>query len=237
MSNSQAIVVSSLKNGETSLISSLYLYDLGFNTFIIKGILGSKKSKYNKAHFLPLSILNINFSKNQSQDLGYLIESKSEIFYKTLHTDIVKSSVVIFLSEVLTKVLREETDPNPKLFEFIRDNLIWFDKIEKCNNFHLKFLIELTRFIGFYPSINSKDKYFDIELGSSTNYANSNELISGEVYEIFKKLLGMEFDELNNVSITKEARLKILNYILDYYSIHLQMFKIPKSNDVFSKIF
>ena len=237
MSNSQAIVVSSLKHGETSLISSVYLYDLGFNTFIIKGILGSKKSKYNKAHFLPLSIININFSINQSKDLGYLIESKSEIFYETLHTDIEKSSVVIFLSEVLTKVLREETDPNPKLFEFIRVNLIWFDKVEKCNNFHLKFLIELTRFIGFYPSINSMDKYFDIELGSSTNYESSKVLISGNVYEIFKNILGMEFDELNNISITKELRMKILDHILDYYSIHLQMFKIPKSIDVFRKIF
>ncbi|MEK9756132.1 MAG: DNA repair protein RecO [Bacteroidota bacterium] len=237
MSNSQAIVVSSLKHGETSLISSLYLYDLGFKTFIIKGILGSKKSKYNKAHFLPLSIININFSINQSKDIGYLIESKSEIFYETLHTDIEKSSVVIFLSEVLTKVLREETDPNPKLFEFIRVNLIWFDKVEKCNNFHLKFLIELTRFIGFYPSINSMDKYFDIELGSSTNYESSKVLISGNVYEIFKNILGMEFDELNNISITKELRMKILDHILEYYSIHLQMFKIPKSINVFRKIF
>lgn len=237
MLNSQAIVINSLKHGETSLISSLYLYDLGFNTFIIKGIFGSKKSKYNKAHFLPLSIININFSLNPSKNLGYLIESKSDFFFETLHTDIEKSSVVVFLSEVLTKVLREEADPNPKLFEFIKDNLVWYDKIERCNNFHIKFLIELTRFIGFYPSVNSKDEHFDIELGSSTNSITSKELISDNIYDIFKKILGMKFDELNNISISKEVRLKILNHILNYYSIHLQMFKTPKSIDIFSKIF
>jgi len=34
-----------------------------------------------------------------------------------------------------------------------------------------------------------------------------------------------------------ESRTRILNYIIDYYSLHLQMFKTPKSINVFAEIF
>ena len=57
MPNSRAFVIRSIKNGETSLITSCYLEDIGFKTFIVKGVYGSKKSKFSKAHFFPLNII------------------------------------------------------------------------------------------------------------------------------------------------------------------------------------
>ena len=98
MPNSRAFVIRSIKNGETSLITSCYLEDIGFKTFIVKGVYGSKKSKFSKAHFFPLNIINLNYSYTEGRNLGFIKEVKSERLYNSLHSDIQKTSIIIFQS-------------------------------------------------------------------------------------------------------------------------------------------
>ena len=112
MPNSRAFVIRSIKNGETSLIVSCYLEDIGYKTFIVKGVYGSKKPKFSKAHFFPLNIVNINYSYTEGKNMGFIREVKSERLYNSLHVDIQKSSVVIFLSEILNNIFKEETTVN-----------------------------------------------------------------------------------------------------------------------------
>ena len=61
--------------------------------------------------------------------------------------------------------------------------------------------------------------------------------ISGDDFNLFKEFLGTKFEDLNLMNIKNNSRVKILNYIIDYYSLHLQMFKTPKSINVFNEIF
>jgi DNA repair protein RecO (recombination protein O) len=238
MPNTRALVIRSIKNGETSLIVSCYLEDIGYKTFIVKGVYGSKKSKFSKAHFFPLNLVNLNYSHTQGRNLGFIKEVKSEKLYKSLHVDIQKSSVIIFLSEILNSIFKEETTVNNDLFNFLLNTLSWYDQVKSCNNFHIKFLIELSRFIGFYPNINNEcDAFFNLESGSTSARQNIGSNISGDDLNLFKEFLGTEFEDLNNMTIKNESRTKILNYIIDYYSLHLQMFKTPKSIYVFAEIF
>ena len=238
MPNTRALVIRSIKNGETSLIVSCYLEDIGYKTFIVKGVYGSKKSKFSKAHFFPLNIVSLNYSHTQGRNLGFIKEVKSEKLYKSLHADIQKSSVIIFLSEILNSIFKEETTVNNDLFNFLLNTLSWYDQVKSCNNFHIKFLIELSRFIGFYPNINNEcDAFFNLESGSTSARQNIGSNISGDDLNLFKEFLGTEFEDLNNMTIKNESRTKILNYIIDYYSLHLQMFKTPKSIYVFAEIF
>ena len=238
MPNSRAFVIKSLKNGETSLIVSCYLEDIGFKTFIVKGVYGSKKSKFSKAHFFPLNIINLNYSYTEGRNLGFIKEVKTEKLYSTLHSDVQKSSIIIFLSEILNSIFREETDVNNDLFEFLFNSLSWYDQVGNCNNFHIKFLLELSKFIGFYPNINNEnDSFFDLQLGSTVSTRPIDVNISGDDFSVFKKFLGMKFEDLNLMSLKNNSRVRILNYIIDYYSLHLQMFKTPKSINVFNEIF
>lgn len=238
MPNSRAFVIRSIKNGETSLITSCYLEDIGFKTFIVKGVYGSKKSKFSKAHFFPLNIINLNYSYTEGRNLGFIKEVKSERLYNSLHSDIQKTSIIIFLSEILNSVFKEETLVNKDLFDFILNTLSWYDHEESCNNFHIKFLLELSKFIGFYPNINNvKDSFFDLELGSTTETKPIGVNISGSDLKLFKEFLGTKFEDLKLMSLNNESRVRILNYIIDYYSLHLQMFKTPKSINVFNEIF
>jgi len=238
MPNSRAFVIRSIKNGETSLIVSCYLEDIGFKSFIVKGVFGSKKSKFSKAHFFPLNIIHLNYSYTEGRDLGFIKEVKSEMLYNTLHSDVQKSSIIIFLSEILNSVFKEETVVNKSLFEFLINTLSWYDHVKACNNFHIKFLIELSKFIGFYPNINNQNhSFFDLEFGSSSETIPIGVNISGDDLTLFKKILGTNFEDLNLMKLNNASRVRILNYIIDYYSLHLQMFKKPKSINVFNEIF
>ena len=118
------------------------------------------------------------------------------------------------------------------------NTLSWYDQVNSCNNFHLKFLIELSRFIGFYPNINNEnDSFFNLESGSTSAIQSIGANISGNDLILFKEFLGTEFEDLNSMNTKNESRTRILNYIIDYYSLHLQMFKTPKSINVFNEIF
>ena len=238
MPNSKGFVVKSIKNGETSMIVSCYLEDIGLKSFIVKGIYGTKKPKFSKAHFFPLNFISVNYSLIKPDRLSYIKEVKPVFIYKSLHFSIEKSTVIIFLSEILNSVFKEEGEKNQNLFNFLDKSLSWYDSQENCNNFHIKFLIELTRHIGFYPNIrNQEDKFFNLESGTSSTTKPISKFIDFKDYELFKQLLGMKFEDLNYVAINKDSRLRLLNHIIDYYSLHLQMFKSPKSIDVFSEIF
>tara|TARA_B100001027_G_scaffold166051_1_gene118028 strand:- start:1147 stop:1866 length:720 start_codon:yes stop_codon:yes gene_type:complete len=238
MSNSRALVIKSIKQGETSSIVSCYLEEIGYKSFLVKGLYSSKKSRFSKAHFFPLNIISIHYTSNESKKLGFIKEVKSEVLFNTIHSDIQKSSVVIFLSEILNSVLREELEVNKDLFDFLLNSIIWYDNVRECNNYHIKFLIELSKYIGFHPNIsNENDLYFCLESGSTTNTKPLVGNICGEDLKLFKSLLGMKFEDLNKMSINKESRIRILNKIIDYYSLHLQMFKTPKSINVFAEVF
>ena len=238
MSNSRAFVIKSIKQGETSSIVSCYLEDIGFKSFLVKGLYSKKRSKFSKAHFFPLNVISLNYSYIKNRNLGYIKEVKSEIIFKSIHTDIQKSSVIVFLSEILNSVFREELQENKNLFDFLLNSLLWYDNIKNCNIFHIKFLIELTKFIGFFPNVKNKnDNYFSLESGSTTNTEPINDSIKGEDLKLFNNLLGMKFEDLNKMSISKEPRTRILNKIIDYYSLHLQTFKTPRSINVFTEIF
>jgi len=238
MPNSRAFVIRSIKNGETSLIVSCYLEDIGYKTFIVKGVYGSKKSKFSKAHFFPLNIINLNYSYTEGKNLGFIKEVKTEKLYNSLHLDIQKSSVIILLSEILNSIFKEETLVNKDLFDFLLNTLSWYDQVKSCNNFHIKFLIELSRFIGFYPNINNEnDSFFNLESGSTSATQSMGTNISGNDLTLFKEFLGTEFEDLNSMNTKNQSRTQILNYIIDYYSLHLQMFKTPKSTNVFAEIF
>ena len=238
MSNSRALVIKSIKQGETSLIVSCYLEEIGYRSFLVKGLYGSKKSRFSKAHFFPLNLININYSFNEKKNLGFIKEVKSEVLFNTIHSDVQKTSVIVFLSEILNNVFREELEVNQDLFDFLLNSLIWYDNVIECNNYHIKFLLELSKYIGFHPNIISEnDPYLCLESGTTSKIKPSGGSINGEDLKLFKKLLGMKFEDLNTISISRESRTRILKKIINYYSLHLQMFKTPKSINVFAEVF
>ena len=104
----KAIILSSLKYGDTSLIVKCYTQEEGVKTYLIRGVLKPKKSGLKAAYFQPLTQLRIVANHNSKNTLNSIKELQVIHPYKTFHTDIVKQSVVLFLSEVLSNSIQEE---------------------------------------------------------------------------------------------------------------------------------
>ena len=233
----KAIVLTSLKYGDTSLIVKAFTASDGLKSYLLKGVLASKRGKLKTAYFQPLSQLEIVANHRNKGTLETLREAKANYHYQTLHTDISKNAITMFLAEMLGNSIYEE-EPNQGLFEFLEAALQWFDAHEAIANFHVYFLIRLTKYFGFYPDINAMEAtYFDLQEGEFSNTPSLNPTLNGENLSFFKSFLGINFDEVQSVKMNKINRQELLKSLVVYYELHLQGFRKPKSLAVLNEVF
>ncbi len=234
--STESIVLSGLKYGETSLIVKCFTKTEGIKSYMLKGILKAKKGKLKAAYFQPLTQLQLTASHNHKNTLNSIKEVQVLHPYKTIYTSVVKQSIVLFLSEVLSNIIREEEE-NEALYSYLEAGLIWLDTHDSIANFHLLFLLNLSKFLGFYPDVQKQGFGFNLLEGNFTNSINNKLTISGKELAAFKKLLGINFDAIHKVSFHKKERQTILRIIIRYFELHLDGFKEPKSLRVLETVF
>lgn len=235
--NTKAIVLSALKYSDTSLIVKCFTEEFGVKTYLIRGVLKPKKKGIKAAYFQPLTQLKIIGNHNTKNTLNSIKEVQVIHPYKTIHSNIIKQSVVFFLSEVLSSSIQEE-EQNKTLYRYIETAFIWLDIHDKISNFHLLFLLNLTKFLGFYPDMSQKNKSgFDLLEGVFSDNLQDRNVISKNNLHQFKKLLGINFDNIENVSYSKEERQLVLQMIIQYFKLHLDSFRKPKSLQVLETVF
>ena len=231
----KAIVISSLKYQEKSLIVKCFTETDGLKSYFVQSAFSGKKSNQKIAYFQPLTILEIEASHKNKGTLEHFKEIKLATAYHTINTDVVKSTIVIFLSEVLHHSIKEE-EKNQTLFTFLETALLWLDTHEETANFHLILLLEVTKFLGFYPDTSETEgNYFEMTEGIFSAFHGVSCLSEHETH-LFKKLLNLKFDSDQKVFAGTERQI-LLKILLDYYAIHLDGFKKPKSLEVLKEVF
>ncbi|GAA4803532.1 DNA repair protein RecO [Litoribaculum gwangyangense] len=232
-----AIVLSKLKYGDSDLIVKCYTQQLGVISFLLRGVLKSKKGHSKTAYFQLLSQLQLIVLFKENRSLQTIKEAKIAHIYTSLHTHVLKSSIVMFLSEVLSNILKEE-EQNEELYSYLESTLLWLDSQSEYSNFHLLFLLKLTKYIGFYPDESHIEySYFSLNEGKFEEKPTSKHSISGENLTLLKHLLGTKFDGLSYVKISSKQRQVFLSMMLLYFELHLGSFKIPKSLKIFNQVF
>nr|WP_299388123.1 DNA repair protein RecO [Allomuricauda sp.] len=233
----KAIVLSSIKYGDTSLIVKAFTESHGLKTYLLKGVLASKKGKIKSAYFLPLMHLEVVAVHKNKGTLERLKEVKVAMPYQSLHTDIIKNSLVLFLAEMLANSIQEEEE-DLALFNYLEYTLHWLDEHSPPPNFHLLFLLNLSKYLGFYPDVTQRNMpYFDLVEGEFTTAPTLNPLIQGDEIVHFRKLLGINFDALQTVQINKLQRQELLKKVILYFELHLHGFRKPKSLAVLNAVF
>lgn len=231
------IVLSKLKYRDNDLIVKCYTSQRGVVSYLLRGVLKSKKGSAKTAYFQPLSQLQIEENYRANQSLQFISDVKLNIVYKSLHSNVVKGAIVMFLSEVLSSVLKEE-ERNEHLYDYLETSLIWLDHEDDYANFHLLFLLNLTKYLGFHPDMStmvlphSNLNSGEFELKSKGFYT-----VSDENLIILKQLLGINFDALNSIKLNSKQRQSFLTMLLSYFELHLGDFKKPKSLAVFNQVF
>jgi DNA repair protein RecO (recombination protein O) len=235
--STKAIVVSKLRYNDHDLIVKCYTEQYGIKSYLLKGVLKSRKSKFKPAYFQPLTIIEIEADHNVNRSLHYLKDIKIQNDFESIHTNIIKSAMAMFLAEVLNNVLKEEEE-NASLYNYLETSLIWFNENDTDSNFHLVFLIELTKYLGFYPDTSQLDlPYFNLEDGKFYNDKSGQYFVDGENLTLLKQLLGIKFDTDKSAQFKPTKKLEFLNMILLYLKLHLDGFKQPKSVTVLNQIF
>lgn len=233
----KALVLHSIKYNDSSLIAHCYTERLGIQSFMLKGILSAKKGKIRKAHFQPLTLLQLQFQHKNKGGLNFIKELKVEQPYQSIYTSIEKNTIALFLSEVLYKSLREE-EANSRLFEYLENALLWLDANENISNFHLLFLLKLTQFLGFYPNDQEQQgTYFNLEDGCFTSDKPLAHHLEENTAKLFKQLLGMNFATDNLLKLNQTSRRELLNALVQYFELHLHGFSKPKSLEILHQIF
>ncbi|MBX2829123.1 MAG: DNA repair protein RecO [Flavobacteriaceae bacterium] len=235
--STHALVFSSVKYAEADLIVTCFTEDFGLKSYLLRGIMKSKKGKLRASLFQPLTQLHLEAVHKDKGTLERIKEAKVTVPYKTLHTQVVKSSIVLFLAEMLKNSIQEE-EANPELFSYISTALQWLDAHEHIANFHILFLLKLTAYLGFNPDTSEiEHAYFNLLEGNFEKEAQGDYSETGEGVSTLKHFFGINFDDLVGTKTTKKQRFEALNLLLLYYQLHLQGYKKPKSLLVLNQLF
>lgn len=233
----KAIILSSLKYGDTSLIVKAFTLSDGIKSYLLKGVLTSKRGKLKSAYFQPLTQLEIVAVHRNKGTLESIREAKVEYHYHSIHSDIGKNAIALFLAEMLGSSIHEE-EYNEELYFFVEAALQWLDSHEEISNFHLYFLVALTKYLGFYPDLSNRSaKYFDLLEGEFTDHISLNPVLVGQNLEYFKGLLGINFDAVQTIKMNKSARQELLKCIVLYFELHLPGFRRPRSLSILNQVF
>jgi DNA repair protein RecO (recombination protein O) len=231
----KAIVISALKYQEKSLIVKCFTLSHGLKSYFVRDAFSGRKTSQKMAYFQPMTILEIEATHKNKGTLEHFKEIKIASPFQSIHSDIYKSTIVMFISEILHHSIHEE-EKNETLFTFLETALHWLDEHDEIANFHLILMLEMTKYLGFYPDISDLDMpFFDMNEGVFTPFHAVGSLTEHES-NLFKKLISLKLDSNQKVFHVIERQL-LLKILIDYYSYHLDGFKKPKSLEVLKEVF
>jgi len=215
----RGIVFRFTKYGDSSIIVTIFTDQFGLQTYIVNGI-RSKSSKTRIALFQPLTLLDLVVYHRENANINRIKEVKCFHPYHNIYQDIVKSSIAMFINEVLNKSVKDESHTE-NLSEFLISSLITLDTLtENSENFHLVFLLKLSRYLGF-----GAHSTFELMGGRVTSTLNE---------ALIDQLLEAEYTE--HVQMSTPQRREILELLIHFYNEHGGMLGEMKSVQVLREI-
>ena len=223
----RGIVLQAIKYSETSVIVKIYTEKLGLQSYLVKGV-RSIKSKSKAAMLQPLTLLQMEVSHRENKQLQYIKEFSRSFIYQSIPFDTLKSTISFFLLEVISKSIQEH-EPNEDLFEFIYHSLCHLDEQEELNpDYHLLFMVNLARHLGFAPHENYTDTncFFEMSEGFFTSKPSTFNTMNKEESNLLRQLLNANMFASKAIKILRTERKKMLQNLIKYYQLHLENFNL-----------
>lgn len=233
------IVLHTTKYSETSLIVKIISPDLGVKTYMVNGV-RSKKAKFKANIFQPLALVDMVVSNNEKAGLQRISEISILYPYTDIPYNIIKSSIALFLNEILYKAIREEHHPDENMFEFIKNSLQLLDlKFDSCSNFHVFFMIQLSRYLGFFPEgqYSSSTPLFDIQEGRFTGKLPIHSYyLESSLSMLLNEFILAEYNTIQELKLDKQQRKQLLQALILFYQLHISSFSEINSLEVLEQV-
>jgi DNA repair protein RecO (recombination protein O) len=239
LAKTQAIVLHAIKYGETRLIVDMFTRSNGRLSFIVS-LPKSPKSKVRKQYFQPLTMLEIEADVRPKVQLQKLKDVRLALPYESIPFDSHKLSISLFVAEFLYYALRGEQQNTP-LYDYIANSLQWLDAQDvHFANFHLVFLMRMSRFLGFYPNVEHyrSGDYFDLRESMFCGQPPVHrDFLFPQEAEKIQLMLRMDYPTMRLFRMSHQERRRLLEVVLQYYRLHLPDFPELKSLSVLQELY
>lgn len=224
--HSRGIVLNYIKFRESSIVVRVFTERFGMQSYIVNGA-RSTRSRGKIALYQPLTLLDMVVYHKAEKDLQRISEAKCSFPFTSIPFHPVKTGISIFITEVLTKLLREETE-NEDLFNFMFNAIQVFDHLEEgVNNFHLQFLLKCSTYLGFKP-VSAQD--FLLQLSDYGLHLTTEDEERKIIDEFLSQPLG------DPLKISSAFRRELLSHILRFYQLHTDALREIKSLEVLKEV-
>lgn len=224
---SRGIAINYIKYRETSIISRIYTEQFGLQSYIVNGV-RSMKSKGKMALFQPLTLLDLVIYHKDHTQLHRISEIKCLHPYQQIPFEIRKTTMGIFLAEVLGKIIRENEQDHLGQFEFIAEALKEFDAMKSgFEGFHLQFLVKFTQYLGF-DLVNTEELYQQV------HHLSKSDALSKDVIDLLEFLYNAPFN--HDRRATMEVKREALKNIISFYDHHFGTLGSLKSVEVLRQV-
>jgi DNA repair protein RecO (recombination protein O) len=234
----RGIVFKTTDYSESSVVVQVFTEKFGLQAYLINGV-KKPRAKISRNMLQPLHLLDMVVYHKLNGNIQRVSELKNTPVLTTVPYDIIKSSLVIFLNEVLYKAVRQESS-DENLFNFIFYSIEWLDHQERgLANFHLLFLVQLSRYLGFHPERNEAGTaaFFDLKDGLFVKSKPEHNLYLSPPYtQYFNLLIGKNFEDLAEIYLPNDIRKYLLDRMIEYYALHIDSFGQIRSHEVLEEV-
>ena len=235
----KGLVLSSINYNDKYNLVQIYTESYGRVTYMVSKA-KSRNNKVPKSLFSPLAVLDMEVEHQASRDIQRVKEARPIQHLYAIASDLGKTSMAFFLSEFLSRVLRDTND-SQLLFDFLDQSVQILEMTDKSiANYHLVFMTKLCHFLGFYPNLEEyRENYlFDMVNGEFVPYQPLHTHFLNRYDSMVLARLGrITYENMHKFVFSQKDRINIINKILEYYRLHLYDFPALKSLDVLHELF
>lgn len=228
-------VLRTTRYSESSVIVKIFTEKFGVQTYLVNGV-RSAKAKGKAALYQHGNILDLVVYYRESGNMFRISEAKFLHAYQTIPFHVVRSSLLLFCIELLNKTQKEHV-VQEEVFEFVQQAFLLLDDTSfPIQNFHIAFLLSLSRLLGFYPS-EEKGNFFLMQEGVFSDDVKNTTLFLDEKFTaLLKQFLPMHFNQSHSIRLTANDRKQLLQHLIQYFALHIEGFGTMRSPEILSTV-
>ena len=235
----KGLVLNTINYNDKYVLVQIFTESFGRITYMVSKAKG-KNTKAPKSLFSPLAVLDLEVEHQASRDIQRVREARPELYLYDISGDLSKTSMAFFLSEFLSRVLRDTND-SQLLFSFLEQSVQILEMTDKSiANYHLVFMLKLSHFLGFYPNLEEYGErdLFDMMNGEFVSVQPLHKhFLNRYDSKALSLLARISYENMHKFAFSRQDRINIINRMLEYYRLHLYDFPTLKSLDILHELF